>query len=64
MGRRPVHLPWAVTAAGGTTLALALAGCVSPALDDEQYNAKAKLKVPVTCLTCHATNPEEDIASH
>jgi hypothetical protein len=33
-------------------------------LNSEQYNAKAKLKVPVTCLTCHATNPEEDIASH
>ncbi len=27
-------------------------------LNSEQFGAKAKLKGPVTCLTCHATNPE------
>ena len=43
MGRRAVHLPRhrAVAAAGGAALALTLAGCVSPARDDEQYDAKA-----------------------
>jgi hypothetical protein len=28
-------------------------------LNSDQYGAKAKLKKPVTCLTCHATNPAE-----
>jgi hypothetical protein len=28
-------------------------------LNSDQFGAKAKLKGPVTCLTCHATNPEE-----
>jgi hypothetical protein len=32
-------------------------------LNSDQYGAKAKLKVPVTCLTCHATNPEDDVAT-
>ena len=27
-------------------------------LNSDQFGAKAKLKGPVTCLTCHATNPE------
>jgi hypothetical protein len=27
-------------------------------LNSDQYLAKKKLKGPVTCLTCHATNPE------
>jgi len=26
-------------------------------LNNDEYFAKAKLKKPVTCLTCHATNP-------
>ena len=26
-------------------------------LNSDEYKAKAKLKQPVTCLTCHATNP-------
>jgi hypothetical protein len=26
-------------------------------LNSEEYDAKAKLKQPVTCLTCHETNP-------
>ena len=29
-------------------------------LNSDEYGAKAKLKGPVTCLTCHATNPELD----
>jgi hypothetical protein len=29
-------------------------------LNSDEFNAKAKLKGPVTCLTCHATNPELD----
>ena len=29
-------------------------------LNSDQFFAKAKLKGPVTCLTCHATNPELD----
>jgi hypothetical protein len=29
-------------------------------LNSDQYGAKAKLKGTVTCLTCHATNPELD----
>src|SRR5438552_478454 len=29
-------------------------------LNSEEFGAKAKLKGPVTCLTCHATNPELD----
>jgi hypothetical protein len=29
-------------------------------LNADQFGAKAKLKGPVTCLTCHATNPELD----
>ena len=29
-------------------------------LNSDDYGAKAKLKGPVTCLTCHATNPETD----
>ena len=33
-------------------------------LNSDQYGAKSKLKVPVTCLTCHATNPEDDVATH
>jgi hypothetical protein len=28
-------------------------------LNSDQFGAKAKLKGPVTCLTCHATNPEK-----
>jgi hypothetical protein len=28
-------------------------------LNSDEYFAKAKLKGPVTCLTCHATNPAE-----
>ena len=27
-------------------------------LNNDEFQAKAKLKGPVTCLTCHATNPE------
>lgn len=27
-------------------------------LNSDEFGAKAKLKGPVTCLTCHATNPE------
>jgi hypothetical protein len=27
-------------------------------LNSDEFDAKAKLKRPVTCLTCHATNPE------
>ena len=27
-------------------------------LNSDEFDAKAKLKGPVTCLTCHATNPE------
>jgi hypothetical protein len=27
-------------------------------LNSDQFGAKRKLKGPVTCLTCHATNPE------
>jgi hypothetical protein len=27
-------------------------------LNSDDYDAKARLKGPVTCLTCHATNPE------
>jgi hypothetical protein len=27
-------------------------------LNNDEFHAKAKLKQPVTCLTCHATNPE------
>jgi hypothetical protein len=29
-------------------------------LNSDDFGAKAKLKGPVTCLTCHATNPEND----
>jgi hypothetical protein len=29
-------------------------------LNSDEFGAKAKLKSPVTCLTCHATNPEND----
>jgi hypothetical protein len=29
-------------------------------LNSDEFGAKAKLKGPVTCLTCHATNPELD----
>ena len=29
-------------------------------LNSDEFGAKAKLKGEVTCLTCHATNPEED----
>ena len=29
-------------------------------LNSDEFGAKAKLKGPVTCLTCHATNPETD----
>ena len=29
-------------------------------LNSDEFSAKAKLKGPVTCLTCHATNPEND----
>jgi hypothetical protein len=29
-------------------------------LNSDEFGAKAKLKSPVTCLTCHATNPELD----
>ena len=29
-------------------------------LNSDEFGAKAKLKGPVTCLTCHATNPEFD----
>ena len=29
-------------------------------LNSDEYGAKAKLKGTVTCLTCHATNPELD----
>jgi hypothetical protein len=29
-------------------------------LNSDEFAAKAKLKGPVTCLTCHATNPELD----
>jgi hypothetical protein len=29
-------------------------------LNSDEFGAKAKLKGPVTCLTCHATNPEVD----
>ena len=29
-------------------------------LNSDEFGAKAKLKAPVTCLTCHATNPELD----
>ncbi len=29
-------------------------------LNSDDFGAKAKLKGPVTCLTCHATNPELD----
>jgi hypothetical protein len=29
-------------------------------LNSDQFGAKAKLKGPVTCLTCHATNPAEN----
>src|SRR5262245_7394480 len=29
-------------------------------LNSDEFGAKAKLKGPVTCLTCHATNPEEN----
>jgi hypothetical protein len=28
-------------------------------LNSEEFKARAKLKQPVTCLTCHAENPEE-----
>jgi hypothetical protein len=28
-------------------------------LNSDEFHAKAKLKGPVTCLTCHATNPAE-----
>src|SRR5262245_4733576 len=28
-------------------------------LNSDEYGAKAKLKGTVTCLTCHATNPEQ-----
>ena len=29
-------------------------------LNSDEFGAKGKLKGPVTCLTCHATNPEND----
>jgi hypothetical protein len=29
-------------------------------LNSDEYDAKARLKGPVTCLTCHATNPALD----
>src|SRR6516162_9724527 len=29
-------------------------------LNSDEFGAKAKLKGTVTCLTCHATNPEND----
>jgi hypothetical protein len=29
-------------------------------LNSDEFGAKAKLKGPVVCLTCHATNPELD----
>ena len=29
-------------------------------LNSDEFGAKAKLKGPVTCLTCHATNPETE----
>jgi hypothetical protein len=29
-------------------------------LNSDEFGAKAKLKAPVTCLTCHATNPASD----
>ena len=29
-------------------------------LNSDEFGAKAKLNGPVTCLTCHATNPEND----
>ena len=29
-------------------------------LNSDEFDAKAKLKGPVTCLTCHATNPAEE----
>lgn len=29
-------------------------------LNSDEFGAKEKLKGPVTCLTCHATNPEND----
>jgi hypothetical protein len=29
-------------------------------LNSDEFGAKAKLKGPVTCLTCHASNPEND----
>ena len=29
-------------------------------LNSDEFDAKAKLKGPVACLTCHATNPELD----
>ena len=29
-------------------------------LNSDEFGAKAKLKGPVTCLTCHASNPETD----
>jgi hypothetical protein len=29
-------------------------------LNSDEFGPKAKLKGPVTCLTCHATNPEND----
>lgn len=29
-------------------------------LNSDEFGAKAKLKGPVTCLTCHATNPESN----
>ena len=41
MGRRPVHLRRPVPVVAGVALTLTLAGCITPALDDDQYNAKA-----------------------
>jgi len=42
VGRRPVRpLRRALAPVVGAALALALAGCISPARTDEQYNAKA-----------------------
>ena len=29
-------------------------------LNSDEFGAKSKLNAPVTCLTCHATNPESD----
>jgi hypothetical protein len=29
-------------------------------LNSDEFGAKAKLKGPVTCVTCHATNPETE----